>query len=79
MLCVPGSDAVTLVKILTNRTNTQRQVLAKYYEELTQKVRKERTQQHVLQDEKGSKKHLETKYNNQNNSFKVQSHNSPPI
>lgn len=38
--CVPGSDAGTLVRILTNRSNAQRQVIAKTYEDTTQKVKK---------------------------------------
>lgn len=32
------SDTVTLVRILTNRSNAQRQALAKTFEEITQKV-----------------------------------------
>lgn len=34
----PDSDTVTLMGILTNRSNAQRQVIAKAFEEVTQKV-----------------------------------------
>lgn len=34
----PDSDTVTLVRILTNRSNAQRQLIAKTFEEVAQKV-----------------------------------------
>lgn len=37
--CALGSDAVTLVRILTNRNNDQRQEIVKTFKEITQKVK----------------------------------------
>lgn len=42
--CVPRSDAVTLVRILTNRSNAQRQVIAKTFQARTQKVKQQKDQ-----------------------------------
>lgn len=44
---IPGSDAVTLVRILTNRSNEQRQMIASTFEDMTQKVSLNRKTLHL--------------------------------